>query len=278
MCGTQRVFAFCFLLFALCFVGCKTQTKVGTVEAGEVKEQEEFFDSMRKQAFQYNTISARTHVELEVPGREFATRVDIKMVHDSAFQLSVQPFLGIEVFRIEFNRDSVKVIDRMNKRYVAESYSGLKGKTPVPFNFYNLQSLFTNRIFVPGEQTVSPELYKRFKLTQEGGTIEAKTKDAMELLYTFMADGEEKLLSTHITDKSERYAVLWLYRDFRIVEKQTFPMLMDIRVSTEEDVIGGIKISYSRIQQDIPVNIVNPIPDKYKKVTFAEIIKGLTGK
>ena len=59
----------------------------------------------------------------------------LKMVKDSAFQLSVQPFLGIEVFRAEISVDSVKVIDRMNKRYVADNYANLKGQTPIEFNF-----------------------------------------------------------------------------------------------------------------------------------------------
>ena len=35
----------------------------------------------------------------------------MKMVKDSAFQLSVQPFLGIEIFRIELSRDTIKVVD-----------------------------------------------------------------------------------------------------------------------------------------------------------------------
>lgn len=79
-----------------------------------------------------------------------SSRVDMKMVKDSAFQLSVQPFLGIEIFRIELSRDTIKVVDRMNKRYMIENYSNLQGQTPIEFNFYNLQALFTNHLFIPG--------------------------------------------------------------------------------------------------------------------------------
>ena len=79
----------------------------------------------------------------------------------------------------------------MNKRYVAERYADLKGQTPIEFNFYNLQALFTNHIFLPGKQYIEPKQFKRFKLNQEGSTAEIKIKDSIGLLYTFFADGEE---------------------------------------------------------------------------------------
>ena len=100
----------------------------------------------------------------------------MKMVKDSAFQLSVQPFLGIEIFRIELSRDTIKVVDRMNKRYMIENYSNLQGQTPIEFNFYNLQALFTNHLFIPGEQGVSRKHYNRFKLNQEGPVARSRPR------------------------------------------------------------------------------------------------------
>lgn len=205
-----------------------------------------------------------------------SSRVDLKMVKDSAFQLSVQPFLGIEVFRAEFTVDSIKVVDRMNKRYVAERYADLKGQTPIEFNFYNLQALFTNHIFLPGKQYIEPKQFKRFKLNQEGSTAEIKIKDSIGLLYTFFADGEEKLLSTYITDPSEQYALQWDYTDFRLTEGQPFPMLMDVQVLANGSSQGGIAFRFSRIQTNIPVNLDFSIPAKYKRITFAQIIKSIS--
>ncbi|WP_348524204.1 DUF4292 domain-containing protein [Parabacteroides sp. PH5-8] len=264
-------------MFCMLMAGCKTTGKVGMVETGAAKAHADFFDSMKEQAFQYRTFSARTNVDLNIPGNSLSSRVDLKMVRDSAFQLSVQPFLGLEVFRIEFNVDSVKVIDRMNKRYVAESYARLKGTLPIAFNFYNLQALFTNHLFIPGEQSIPASQYKRFSLKQGGSAAEIRIKDAMGLLYTFTADGEEKLWSTYVTDKSEQYALQWIYSDFRLADNQPFPMLMDIELFNEGTSAGGMKLHFSKIQTNIPVKIESNIPDKYKRITFAEMIKGLSG-
>ena len=164
----------------------------------------------------------------------------------------------------------------MNKRYMIENYSNLQGQTPIEFNFYNLQALFTNHLFIPGEQGVSRKHYNRFKLNQEGPVAEIKTKDAMGLFYTFKADGEEKLLSTYVADPSDRYALQWLYEDFRLVDRQPFPMLMYVQVVKNGNPEGGVKIHYSRIQLDEPLKLDFSVPSKYKRITFAQVLKTIT--
>ncbi|MDR0428912.1 MAG: DUF4292 domain-containing protein [Tannerellaceae bacterium] len=266
-----------FLFSILIFTGCKTSKKVGTVETGRAKAHNEFFDSMHKQAFQYDQFTARSNIDIHVLGESLSSRVDMKIVRDSALQLSVQPFLGIEVVRAEFNTTGIIIIDRMNKRYVSESYETLKGQLPIAFNYYNLQALLTNHLFIPGEQQISTKQYNRFKLTQEGSAAEIQVKDAMGLLYLFMADGEEKLLSTFVTNKPGPYALKWTYTDFRLTDSQPFPMLMDIQLMEEGNLMGTMKIAFSKIQTNIPVKIDTSIPDKYKRITFAQIVKSLTG-
>lgn len=261
-------------LFSL--AGCKSSKKLGTIESSETKAHNVFFASMQEQEFRFSTLSARLNVDLNLPDKDLSSRVDLKMIKDSVFQLSVQPLLGIEVFRIELSTDSVKVLDRMNKRYVCESYSGLKGQTPIDFNFYNLQALLTNHLFLPGQQAIQPKQYNRFKLYQEGGLAEIKTKDAMGLLYTFMADGEEKLLSTHISEPSDKYMLQWNYQDFRLADKQPFPMLMDIQLLENDLPKGRVRIGFSRIQTDVALNMDFSIPSKYKRITFAQIIKAIS--
>lgn len=265
------------VFFLILFLtGCKSSKKVGTVEAGGAKAHNDFFTLMQEQAFKYETLTARLNVDLSLPGNSMSSRVDFKMVKDSAFQLSVQPFLGIEVFRAEISVDSIKVIDRMNKRYVADNYANLKGQTPIEFNFYNLQALFTNQLFLPGQQGISPKQYNRFKLKQDGPAAEIQVKDLIGLLYTFVADGEEKILSTSITDASDRYALQWDYTDFRLADGQPFPMKMDVQVMKDGASQGGITLHFSRMQTDVPVKMDFSIPSKYKRITLAQIIKSLS--
>lgn len=277
MCYKKPVFflgtAVCF--FVVFFSGCKSSQKVKTVEIGGIKSQTAFFELMEEQALPFNTLSARMNVNLKTSKQELASRVDLKMIKDSVFQLSIQPFLGIEIFRLELTPDSVKVLDRMNKQYVAENYEDLRGQTPIEFNFYNLQALFIDRLFLPGHATISPKQYHRFKLKQEGSLAEIKVKDSMGLLYRFIADGEGKLLSTDISAASNRYALQWEYADFRLVNDHPFPMRMNIEVFEGGRAAGGGDIHFSRVQTNVPLNMDFSIPSKYKRITFAKVMKSI---
>lgn len=273
----KRVFHpyYAFILFGLLtlLAGCKSSQKVATVESGTAKETIDFFDSMTEKAFRFETLNARINAEILIPGKEMSSRVDMKMVKDSAFMLSVQPLLGIEVFRLVMNKDSITIVDRMNRRYFAENYANLKGQTPIVFNYNNLQSLFINHLFYPGEDRVTRPLYSRFTLNQEGSRAKIGATDRTGLRYTFTADGEEKLLSTYVTDRAEKFALQWVYSDFRMTDDQPFPMRMDVNVFAEGASKGGIRLGFSRVQTDVPVQIEVLIPDKYKRITFAEVMK-----
>ena len=120
------------IIMLLSLAGCKSSKKVGTVESSGTKAYNEFFASMQEQEFNFNTLSARLNVDLNLPDKNMSSRVDLKMIKDSVFQLSVQPFLGIEVFRIELSIDSIKVIDRINTHFT-RTYKAIF------YNFYYLR-------------------------------------------------------------------------------------------------------------------------------------------
>lgn len=272
-----RLFSFLALFGSLLGMlgGCKSSEKAGPAKEAAALSPKRLFEEIQARELPYHTFSARLNVDLIFPEKEMSSRVELKMVKDSAIWLSVQPFLGIEVFRAELTVDSVKILDRLNKRYVAENYERLRGQTPIEFNFYNLQALFTNRLFLPGRQTVTPKQYNRFKWKQEGSTTEIKAKDSMGLFYTFQADGEGKILSTDVSDPDDRYALDWTYADFRITGNRPFPVRMDVNILKNGQTEGGAKLYFSRIRTNEPVRIDFSIPSKYKRITFAQIIKAI---
>ena len=53
-------------------------------------------------------------------------------------------------------------------------------------------------------------------------------------------------------------------------------MLMDVQVLANGSSQGGIAFRFSRIQTNVPVNLDFSIPAKYKRITFAQIIKSIS--
>lgn len=277
----NRLVLGCLLLVTLLgFYGCKSAKVPGGKEKVNTKELKEFVASMQEQEPAFRTFSARLSVDLQTGDKTMGSRVELKLVKDSALQLSVQPFLGIEVFRMELTPDSVKVMDRMNKRYVAEGYTALKEEWPIDFNFYNLQALFVHQLFLPGEQEVEGVHYDQFRLEREGTITRLHARDRMDLRYCFEANSSEQLLSTRITEGNGRYSLLWKYLSLEAQPSVAwlFPLQMQVSFRDEGIRKGGMDIRFSRLQWDKPLNMDFSIPAKYKRITFADIIKMIGGK
>lgn len=270
------------VIYAICaisvflVVSCKSTKKVVREGSTEVKEHNEFFEKVENDAFRFETFSAKLNVSLNLPERSVSSKANLKIVKDEGLALSVQPFLGVEVFRLVINTDSILVLDRLNKQYVAENLKDMQGKLPVDFNFYNLQALFTNRLFLPGSQSVAPRDYRKFTLEQAGGNAEVKIQDAMGLRYRFFVDRENKLTATYVTDEASEYSLQWDYADFRVAGRQLFPEQMFVRLTSDRKMYGSMKLNFSKIEVDKPVDLDFSVPSRYKRITFDQVVKLLT--
>jgi hypothetical protein len=268
----------CGILLVSLLAGCKSPAGTATTSAGIMKTEEAFFTSVVDHTFRFNTLSARLKLEFSGLQQEFSSRVNLKMIYDDRMQLSIQPLLGIEVFRIEISTDSVKILDRMNKRYMVDSYDNLKGKTEIDFNFQNLQALFTNQVFVPGENEISTKHFRRFRMTKDDNAAKLKLKDSNGILYTFTAGADEKLLSTYIENPSNKQSITWDYNDFNIVNKQQFPMKMTARLLDADISQGTAILTFSSPEINSPLTTDFKIPSGYERVTSEQIIKLLRKK
>ena len=254
---------------------CKSKTVATDSNAEILKSEEVFFSSVLNQTFRFNTLSARLKLDIQLPDKNVSARAHLKMIHNDRISLSIQPMLGVEMFRMELTKDSVKLLDRMNGCFMTESYERMQGETKIAFNFYNLQSLFTNNIFLPGENEVAVHHFRQFRMTTNRRTALLKTKDDAGWLYTFLADNNEKLLSTTICDPDETSLFTWDYSDFKQVAKQRFPFQMKAGLRSDNTKPRVIKLAFSKPEVDMPVKTEFKIPSGYKRITFSQIIQSL---
>ena len=146
---------------------------------------------------------------------------------------------------------------------MAERYAALKEEWPIDFNFYNLQALFVHQLFLPGEQEVEGVHYDQFHLEREGAITRLHARDRMDLRYCFEANSDEQLLSTLITEGNGRYSLLWKY------------LSLESQPSVSWN--GGMDIRFSRLQWNKALNMDFSIPSKYKRITFADVLKMIGG-
>lgn len=98
----------------------------------------------------FQTFSSKVNIDYRgSDGKNYDVNANIRMQKDSAIWISVNAVLGIEALRALITRDSVKLLDKLNKTYKAHSVSYLQETTALPLDLIALQDLIIgNPVFL----------------------------------------------------------------------------------------------------------------------------------
>lgn len=94
----------------------------------------------------YQTLSQRAQLTLSWDQQRYGVNSVVRIWRDELVVVSVQPMLGIEMMRMEADRDSVWVIDKMNKKYIALAYGEIEKQTGMKINYRTLQEMLSRPI------------------------------------------------------------------------------------------------------------------------------------
>ncbi|MFV0419068.1 MAG: DUF4292 domain-containing protein [Dysgonomonas sp.] len=263
-----------FFLFAiLIFVsGCKSKKTVATGGELEDKSHAKVVNDALKAELQYKTLTTKGNVEFKMGSSSQKAPAVFKIIKDSVLQMSVRiPFLGGEAMRVTFTPDSIIVVDRLKKQYLAESIKDSKLMANFDFNFYNLQALLTNQLFVPGKQLVAETDYNKFNITASDDVYMLQTKDKGNLLYNFAMDASNRIVSTLIYNEAKSVTLQWSYADFIKDNDAMYPTNMNAKVDIAKKRLD-ISITYNKLDIDKPFDVDNSVSNKYTKVDFTEFI------
>ena len=265
-----------YLLIIPILSSCRTTKDIAaTSSVIELKPEASFFAAYNDNSFQYNTLSARMQFDIVISGNEMSSRGQLRMLKDERIQISIQPLLGIEAFRAELTPDSIKIVNRLNRWYMIDAFDHIKGDTKIDFNFYNLQDLITNRLFLPGEVNLSADKFNLFGWEQTTTGYLLHTDDRNGLQYTFTADSNEKIITTAIKDDATNYMLNCSYTNFLPAGRQVFPANLQIRLYTANQEQYSLALNLSRVEVDIPLSLNFPIPANYQRVSLQQIVNSI---
>jgi hypothetical protein len=98
----------------------------------------------------FQTFTSKVNIDYRgSDGKNYNLNANLRMQRDSAIWISVNAVLGIEALRVLITKDSVKLIDKLNKTYQAHSISYLQTTTALPLDLPTLQDLIIgNPVFL----------------------------------------------------------------------------------------------------------------------------------
>ena len=231
-------------------------------------EAKDYFSMLLNNTLEYETFSGKMKTSLRFGIIDISAH--LKIIKDEKMQLSFQaPILG-EAFRVTVSSDSLMIVDRVNKQFVAESIEKIQ-QSFFDFNLQNLQSLFTNQLFLIGKNDVDMADYSRFVIEQNNEAAVIKTKDK-NIDYTFTVDYTNHIRQTQMTGSSGKTSVDWSYAKFSTLDqKQLFPMQMGINVKSDTNQFS-MNFAFSKIDLNDEIEIDLNIPKKYNRITLAQAI------
>lgn len=263
------------LLSGFAFTACKPKQQiVYSVSPVEDKAHNELFSDIITHEFQFTTFAAKLNMNLSNGSKSLSSKANIRIIKDNALQISVQPLFGVEMFRFYMNPDTVMVVDRMNKRYVVEPITSLKEMYPVGFDFYTMQSVFTNALFVSGKER--PELpdYRKFQYARTSDQCYYITsKDAESGIdYSFTVNGDDRITFTHLMQPQKKQSLQWGYHNFIVLNNLIFPSKMNITLSSPSRKIDA-ELLFSDIATNEPIQLTMNVPGGYTRTSIDEILK-----
>jgi hypothetical protein len=257
------------------FSGCKTTRQTASVALSGMSKQERI-ETIQNKSVTFNTLSSPLRFSFQSKKKKNTTSANaqLRIIKDQIIQLSIRiPLLGTEVARISIMPDQVIIIDRMNKRYVSEPVQKLKEITSFDFDFYSLQALFTDQLFIAGKPTVTPEDYRTFRWSEDKFLSKLNNTDTQGINYDFVSDYTNRIIQTEMYKDKTKANVNWQYTNFGPASNnRLFPMQMTMELTVPNDLIT-LNLTLSSVDIDTDFKLDTAIPKGYQSVEIEQIIK-----
>ena len=139
----------------LLLVGCKstkntTESGGGKVGSKKVVEIVSQISELESSAPKYVSFKAEAQIKTEEKNQ--SVKVSLRMVKDSAIWISITSF-KYEAIRILATPDSLKYLDRVNKKFYVGDYTFIQSKVGVELGYKEIQSLLYGHSFGLDEAT-----------------------------------------------------------------------------------------------------------------------------
>lgn len=193
------------------------------------------------------------------------------------------PLLGSEVGRIDFTPDYVLVIDRMHKEYIKEDYNKVDFLKNNGLNFYSLQALFWNQLFMPGTTSISDANLLDFGVTEAGNSKNITLKKG-NLNIVWNADNANGRISTAKATYSSltqgKSSLNWTYFNFKAVAGKMFPAYQKFTFATtaiKNQSNISLTIDMDGVKTDSKWEAKSEISKRYKKIEATDVFGKLFG-
>ncbi len=265
---------FIFILGASLFGSCRATKKIqsaivkkdtGTVvlpavDTGHedsmavIREQ---YSQLVKNRIGFTSFSGKVDVDYEeTGGRKLNVNAELRMYRDSVIWIRITAIFGIEGLRAYITRDSVKILDRQNKVYIARSVAYLQEIAALPLDLPSLQDLLIgNPVFLTPDIT---------SYSKSAGSISLNGANSLFKMMITLGEPERLLRSAKLDDLDEqRNRTSYLtWSDYEDKKGILFSKKRVITVAEKKTL--EIKLNYKQYEYNETLSFPFSVPKNYK--------------
>ena len=264
----------------MALASCKSTKNVVTEPkpvTQEMLQTKEILQKVNENSQNSKFITSKIRFQVQIGNQDLSLTGNLKMKRDDVIRLQLMAFGFVEAARLEFTKDYVLLMDRINKQYLRASYEQVDFLRNSGLNFYSLQALFWNELFQPGQAQLNNELLEKFQ-TNIGGDDVIISMGEGNMNYKWLAnqsDGKIRMANILYKDRIHGNSQLnWDYSDFKTFDVKSFPMENKI-IFTSNNKEVKINMTLNYVGTDSDWETRTSISSKYKEASVDDILRRL---
>ena len=249
------------LIFAA-FQSCKTKQTISK-PSKSISTASQIINEIQKAQPTFTTANvAKMNIALKLNERNVNVNAACRIIADSLIHVSVQPMLGIELFKAALSRDSILLFDKMNRRMYALSYDYINQHMGMSINFNTMQSIIAQQFFsLPSsnqkiwQKTLIPSQI----FAQQNDVSQATTFNQAFLIDEQTITANNAILQLKYSEREDFMGIL-------------FPKSIYLSANkSEQNISITFKISKLTFNQDFNISTMDPT--RYRRESIDQLLK-----
>ncbi|RYD82507.1 MAG: DUF4292 domain-containing protein [Sphingobacteriales bacterium] len=214
--------------------------------------------ALRNNYINFNTFSAKIKVDVQAKDNVPELTANLRMIKDSIIWISLQAtFLNIEAYRVRITRDSVVLLNKLDKEVQYRTLDYLQDVTQIPFDFKTIQDiLIGNPVFFSDSNALVRKKEEELLVYSVGNLFKnllTMNSSNFQLVHSKLDD----------VDVNRNRTASISYNDYENINGKPFSTRRQI-IITEKNRIE-IKMNYKQVEFNKELSVSFSVPKNYKR-------------
>ena len=220
-------------------------------------------DKFNLKNVEYEYLSIKSKLKYEDQDKKHKGTANIRIKKDSIVWFSITPGMGIEAARGVILKDTMKIVDRINKQYSIESIEKLTKKIHVEMDLQMLESILIGNLIWPIEE--------EDEISRSKGFYAIPKQHDNLMITNYIGASSKKLERIMAISDSTSSTLVINYSDFMVVSDNVIPKKIEVQIKYSSgpdntQKISNITIEHAKVEIDKRLKFSFSIPKKYMRV------------